>query len=478
MLYIGAAIGFANKVLLFTNFLTQGEVGLANIMITNAVLYAQFSALGFSTMTLRFFPYFQDKERKHHHFLFWLLAIPTLGFVVVTLLVVAFQQPIFDYFNEKSPLMVEYFWYLIPLSLATLYFELFDAYLRSLKKSVVPVLFREIIQRIFIAVAILCYALKWVDFPNFVMLYVALLSSVTLLMVIYTYWLGQLHLPSRPTWRLRQLGRKMLVYGGFNFIGNFSSFLIFSLDAIMLARYVGMDAVGVYTTSMYMSVLITIPWRAFQKIAAPVVVTHWKNRDMPAMQELYQRTSLLNLMAGLFLFLSMVALQDVMFAVMPTDYRTGFTVFLILGAGRVLDMLTGLNGYMLVTSKYYRVDLFMALLLTAFAVVLNNLLIPPYGIEGAAWATSLTLCASNLFRVIFIAVMFRLQPFSWRMLQLTGISGLAFLAFFLVSSLVPDFLGKGLGYLVFLGIFGGLSLGMKVVPDVNAYLKTLLQRFA
>ena len=44
--YLGILIGYVNKILLLTNFLTEEQVGLVNILTGLAVLYAQFSALG------------------------------------------------------------------------------------------------------------------------------------------------------------------------------------------------------------------------------------------------------------------------------------------------------------------------------------------------------------------------------------------------------------------------------------------------
>lgn len=474
LFYIGAAIGFANKILLFTRFLSTEEVGLANILANNALLYAQFSALGFSMVALRFFPYFNDRSRQQHTFLFWMLVIPAFGFLFVTLLIVLFQHQIFAYFQEESPLMVEYFWYLVPLSFATLYFDLFDAYLRSLMKTVVPVLLREVIQRLFISISILLHVVGWITFPQFVAVYVAMLSSITLLILFYTFWLGHLRILVRPTWRMRMLMRKILVFGGFALLGNLSSFLIFTIDGLMLASYEGMDSVGIYTTCIYIVVLITIPWRAIQKVAVPQVAEHWKNWDMEAMQRLYQRTSLINFALGLFLFLSMVALKDVMFALLPGDYRAGLTVMVVIGASRVLDMLTGLNSYLLVTSKYFRVDLVMTLLLLVLAIYLNDVLIPKYGIDGAAWATAIALTISNLFKITFLWIKFRLHPFSSKMLILALVAFVGFIGCLLLATWVPRYPGIALGYGFFLMVFLGASWKWNLVPDMVTFVAGFL----
>lgn len=473
LFYIGAAIGFFSKILVFPNFLTPEEVGLSNILVTNALLYAQFAALGFGTMTLRFFPYFQDKGRQHHGFLFVLLVIPMIGFGIVTALVLVFRNELLGYFQEKSPLMVDYFWYLIPLAFASLYFDLLDAYLRSLLKTVVPILFREIIQRLLVVVSIALYATKWIDFEEFVFVYVALLSSVTLLMILYIFWLGHWKMGRGATWRMRKLIRRILVYGGYTLLGNISANTLYTVDGIMLAAYVGMKAVGIYTTSFYVTALILIPWRAIQKVASPLVAEHWRTGNTVAMDRLYKRTSLINMFIGCYLFLVMIIGLDSLFSLMPQDFKDGRFVIIIVGASRLLDMITGLNGYIMITSRYYRMDLLFNLGLVATAIVLNAVLIPPYGIVGAALATAIALGMSNVFRVVFLWIRLKLHPFSKEMLTLALLSILAYLVQLLLPANGNIFLIFVMKFVCFSIVFGVPIIFLRLIPDINKLLESV-----
>jgi O-antigen/teichoic acid export membrane protein len=491
LFYIGAAIGFLSKILIFPNFLTPEEVGLSNILVTNAMLYAVFAAMGFSTMTLRFFPYFQDRTRRHHDFLTVLMIVPGIGFLLVTALVVIFQKPLMGYFEAKSPLMVEYFWYLIPLAFATLYFDLLDAYLRSLLKTVVPIFFREVVQRLLVVLSILLYAFGWLDFPQFVMVYVALLSSVTVLMLIYIAWLGHLHWRPRWSWRMRQLFRRILIFGGYTLLGNISVNVLYTIDGLMLAAYIGMDAVGIYTTNFYLSALILIPWRAIQKVAAPQVAEHWKSGDMVAMDKLYKRTSLINMGIGCFLYMTMIIGMDALFAFMPQVYREGSVVLIIIGATRLFDMITGLNGYIMVTSKYYRMDLVFNLLLVMLAILLNAILIPRYGILGAAVATAIALAVSNLFRLGFLWWTLKLQPLTREMLFLALITAVAFLGQWAVHTQLPlltnllnlklhpipmALFSFGLRFVIFTLFFALPLIYFRLIPDVNKLFELVLSK--
>ena len=68
VLYLGAALGYLNRILLFTHFLSADQVGLAGILINAAALYAQFATLGIPSISNKFFPFFHNKEKGHHGF--------------------------------------------------------------------------------------------------------------------------------------------------------------------------------------------------------------------------------------------------------------------------------------------------------------------------------------------------------------------------------------------------------------------------
>lgn len=474
LFYVGAAIGFLNKALLFTNFLSVEQVGLANILVTNAMLYSQVSALGFNTMTLRFFPYFDDRKRGHHGFLFWLMAIPTVGFLFVSLIVLLFRGDIFEYFQDESPMMVEYFWCLIPLGLSFLYFDLFDSYLRSLLKTTVPILFREVVQRVLVGISVLLYAAGWVTFHQFVWIYVGLLCSVTLLIAIYTLWLGHLTLNPIPGWRIRKLYRKALVFGGYTLLGNISAIILYNIDGLMLASYMGMDAVGIYTTSFYLSALIIIPWRALQKIASPELTLHWKNQDMEAIDKLYKRTSLINLGVGGYMMVGMVLAIPLMYELMPKDFSAGIVVLIIIGISRVLDMLTGLNTYILIMSKEFRVELLLSLTVLVVGISLNFLMIPTWEIEGASLATGIAIALANLLRSFYLWFKFRLSPLSGKMWLVSGFLLLATAAVLFIPAFHPLIISFVLRSGLFTIILGVLLLRSQAIPDLNKFYELIL----
>ncbi len=414
--YAGAIIGYLNKIFLFTNFLDTDQVGLANLMITISLIYAQVAALGSRNIITRFFPFFNDPKNHHHGFLFGVMALATAGFTITTLVFLFLRQPFALLYKDSSPLLVEYAVYLIPLGLATLFFNIFESYLRCVYRNTFPSLAHEVMLRLLVTLSITLFALNVISFPGFVAVYVGAYCLPAILLITYSALQGLLTLKPRWTPLMRRLGKIMLVYGLYSLLNNLSGFLLISVDSLMVAGMIDLGAAGIYTTMIFMTSVMLIPYRSMVKVSGPLIAGLWKTRSMQQMKEMYQKASASNLVIGSALFLLLWVNLDAILHFMPPEYSAGKNVFLLLGMGKLFDMSAGLNATILITSKKYRHDLFFTISMVAFALLSNLVFIPLWGIEGAAFASMLTLVLFNCLRIAFIHYHFRIQPFVRRQL--------------------------------------------------------------
>ena len=76
----------------------------------------------------------------------------------------------------------------------------------------------------------------------------------------------------------------------------------------------------------------------------------------------------------------------------------------------------GLNGPF-INSKYYKYDLYTNILLVGITIATNYILIPKYGINGAAMATAISVLLFNLIRLVLIKVKMNMHPFSLNTLK-------------------------------------------------------------
>lgn len=465
--YLGVAVGFANNVFLFTHFLTKSELGLTRLLVQVGVLVALPAALGLPNVTARYFPRFRDRATRHGGFLWMLLVVPTALYSVVLVALFVFKPAILGFYAGRSVLLPLYYDWLAVLGFGFLVYNLLDAYLRSLYKTVVSSLIQDVLLRLGTAATVSVYALGWISFDVFVAGYVGVNALATLGLALYTAWLRQLFV--WPDWRaFRPVARlrEMLRFGLYSVLGNLSNTVIATVDSLMILRF-GSDAqVGIYTTAFFVTSVLLVPARSLYKIATPQVSDFWNSDNRPALADLYRRISLLNLTAGGYLLIGLWANVDVLFRLLPAGYDAGRYVVLFMGLGRLFDMATGINGVILNTSVRYRWDLGFNVALGLLTVLSCWYFVPRYGITGAAFASALTLVLVNTGRVAGVWYWFGMQPFTRRTLLVLGILAVTYAA----GAAVPP-LGGPWADLVARGtvitlVYGGLLLGTRAVPDV------------
>lgn len=470
--YIGIVLGYVNKALLFPNFLKPEEVGLANIIVNIAVIYAQFSALGMVGIVLKFFPYFNDKPNRHHGFLFWSKLVITIGFTIVTLLFVLCRPWVVEHYSENSKLLVDYYYYIIPLGLSTILFQLYDSYLRSLFKTVVSSFLNEVVLRLMVTLSITLYAVNLVNFHEFVVIYVVLNCSIGLIIMAYAAFLGQLSLKPVFSKKVKRFSKYMILFGMASILSSAGNVFIANVDVLMIARYIDLGATGIYTTVFFISTVMLIPFRSILKITSPLVAKHWKDNDMDGMRALYKQVTLICLATGTFLFIGLWVNIDNIFYFMPKEYASAKYVFLFVSLGRLFDMATGLNGVITITSKKYMYDLFFTVFLIVFIVGSNYIFIKTLGMgmNGAAIATMITLVLYNVLRLIFVQVNFKMHPFDIRLVWILLIGGISLGINLLIPYLNNVFIDVAVRSSVSCGIFLGSIYYFKIVPDINSYI--------
>ena len=136
--YIGAAIGAVSVLLIYPRCLEPEQIGLIRILTEAALLIAAFAQLGMASMSIKFFPYFKNKEKNHNGFPFIMTILPFVGFIIFLLIFRFIRGGIVSTFNERSALFGEYIIYLIPLTLFSIYTAVFETYSSLLERIVVP----------------------------------------------------------------------------------------------------------------------------------------------------------------------------------------------------------------------------------------------------------------------------------------------------------------------------------------------------
>ncbi|GAA4349432.1 oligosaccharide flippase family protein [Hymenobacter saemangeumensis] len=424
--YAGLVIGFVNTTVVLPRLLTPAQIGLTGVLVSLATIGAQLASVGFASTGMRYFPYFRGQGRNHAGFLPLLLGLPMLGFVVVAGLLWLGKPLVLHWYAKDAALLGPHYLVAIGLAACILLYSLQDAFLKALYHTAFSSFVQEVLLRLLIVAAAAAYGLGALSFEGFVLAYLGAYALVALMLSLYLMAIREFNLrPTRAALRVKPL-RELLAYGGFVLLSNISGTVLLTIDNLMVGSKLSLAAAGIYIIATNISTALTMPFRALYKTAFPLIAEYWKEGNMARLADFYQRTTRLNTLLGSYLAIGIALNLDFIYGIINRPaYTAGTTAVLLLLAGRLFDGIAGVNGIIVATSPRYRFDLIFNFTLAAATVALNWLLIPRYGLAGAAVAYCLALTGINLARTWFVWRAYGMQPFDARIPRILAVAGVA-----------------------------------------------------
>ncbi len=400
-----------------------------------AVMMSQVGSLGFVKATLRFFPYFKTKDKKHNGFLKLLLLVGFVGFALCLAIFFSMQDRLISNNIDKSPLLAENIYYLIPLMLAALFHLLFDGFYRTIYRASTAAFFKDLLLRVFNLFNLGLYYFKLIDFQTFLNLYVLSFASPMILMFFHLLYIGEFRLSGSVNQVKSGFYKKMADVAFFGLISGFSSIAMLNIDKYMVNHFLDLDAAGIYSIAFFFGSMILIPGKAMRRISTPILSDAFKQKDNNRVRDIYYKTSVSMLLMGVILFVFLWANIHNVFRILPEQYAQGKWVVLFISLAFILNLASGISNQMILYSKFYRLHSAVMFTMIVLIVVLNAILIPLLGITGAAIATASTYFAAWVFRWVFIWRQFGLQPFGYIHLSILFIS----MVILCLSWLIPEF---------------------------------------
>lgn len=475
--YLGVLLGFITTAILFPRIYSTTEVGLLKIIVAYSTLIAQFGTLGINGATIRLFPFFKTEDKKHHGFLPFALTIGLIGFLISAILLLIFKPLLVEMSLEKSTLLVEYVNYLIVLVFFQLFFSILDIYYSALMNSVHGTWLREVFQRLLIIITIGLYYFNLLTFHQFVVAYIAAMAVPTFYILITLIREGQFNLKFDLAFLDKNLIRSIGAVSLFSILNGFSVIMIQNVDLLMVNKMMGLDAAGVYAICFFFGIVVSLPARSIYKIANVAAAEAWKNNDRKTLKDIYEKSCLTLFVIGTYLFLGVWINIDNIMQIIGEQYITGKWVIFFIGLGCLMDMATGANSSLMGTSKYYKVQSYLLLVLVVVLVGLNLVLIPRYGLTGAAISSAAALGLLNLLRFLFLFFKYDLQPYNLRFIAVILIGAVAYL----VAFSLPLKLYFVVDLLIRSTIFSLLFLlpvyFFRISGDLNKYADDILVKF-
>lgn len=405
--YIGFGVGAVNTLFLFTYFLEKEYYGLVSFLLSASNLIWPFLVFGVHSTLIKFFTSYKTRGEQDR-LLNLVLYAPAIAAIILGVIGVIGYDYLLDYFEGENNLVRPYIWLIFLIALATAYFEVFFSWSKIYYKSVFGNLMKEVFHRICISLLLFAVFFKLINVDVFIYGMAGVYVFRTLVMAAYAF---SLHPPKFKLQFPENLS-PVLKYSALILLAASVATVLLDLDKVMIEHYLPIENVAIYGIAVYIATVISVPQKAMHQITNPMTAEMLNKKDKAGLKDLYVKSSLNLLIVSGLIFVWIITNVNELYELIPDEYSISLFVVLLISLVKLYDNLLGNNNSILFNSDYYRIVLAVGVILVIVAFVLNLLLIPQFGIEGAAAASFIAFFLYNTSKVYIVLKKFKIQPFT------------------------------------------------------------------
>lgn len=471
MTFIGFAIGAVNALFMYTHFLGEDYYGLTAFLLSSANIVMPLMAFGIQNTLVKFYAEHESEDDKSR-FLNFVLVLPLVLIVPIFIILFGFYDSLASLVSQENPIIYDYAWIIPLIGLFMGYFEIFYAWVKVHLKSVFGNFVKEVLLRVCISLFLFAVYFNWITKIQFVYSLVFIYAAMMLLMAIVAFKVR------KPQFHLKfpKEKREIIIYSSFIIFSSSIAMLLLDIDKFMIGQYIPLKEAAYYSVAIFIALTISVPMRAMHQITHPITTDLMAKNKHDELNDLYKKTSITLQVVGGFIMVCILAnIQDV-YALLPEKYSGGIAVVFIISLSKFFDLMLGNNNSIIFNSNYYRTVLGLGLALVVVTISLNMYFIPNFGIEGAAFATLISIGFYSLAKFMFVVFKMNLFPFTKKTLVSLAIIAFTFALFYFWSFPLHPILNILLKSGLIALFYWFLNYQLKTSKDINAFIYSFFSK--
>jgi len=474
--YTGVIIGSINTIFLYIHIFRPDQIGEFNNLQDVGLIFTQLAQIGLPSIVAKYFPKFRTEDKTHQGLISWVIILGFCSFFIITILFLYLKPAITLSFYKKSPYFQNIFYLIIPYSFFLLSNAILDVFSRVIYKGLLFSFMNEVVVRLGTSLGLILYFYKWINFFDFILIFIVLNGSITLALIIQLFKSGEFKVKFN-VYFFKENTADLVKYGFYTLLAGSTFLWVQKADKMILTNLDGDAVQGVYSIFLYIITVVRIPSIGIGRVSYQLVSDFWQNNNMAKIDEIYKKTSLVQMIIGLFLFLGIILNRNfLVFLLKKPIYQEQFNLIYFLGLAVLVDTTGGLNSYILAISHKFRISTGILIISLLLCIGFNYLLIPILGPIGAAISLFITYFFLNFFNTLYLKIRFQIQPFSLEHLKVLGLSLFSFISVFFIPSLKNPYFDLLLRGSLFSFLFIGSILIFKVSEDINLQFHQIISR--
>lgn len=426
ILFVGFAIGGINVMFLFTHFLHEDYFGLITFLLSTANIILPLLVFGMQHTIIKYYSSYTSKIDQDG-FLISTLFIPLLVIIPLGLVSAYLYETIATWVSSENPLIKNYTWLIFFVAIFMGYFEVFYSWTKVKYNSVFGNFVKEIFARVCTSFLLFAVYFEWLTNEQFIYAIVIVYGIRTLIMKIYAFYI------CKPTliFKLPSNIKELLSFSLYIIVAGSAAGVLLEIDKFMIPQMEQIAQVAYYSVGIYIASAVAIPTRAMQQITTSITAKDMNENNIGEVEIMYKQTSINLLVIGGLLFLLInLNIADLYELINKPQFTNGIWVVIIISVSKLMELAFGTGNSILVNSKFYKIFFYISLAMAISVIVLNKWLISLIGINGSALATLIVVIVFTIFKIIYIKMKLKIQPFSIQSIKIMAVILAIFTAFY------------------------------------------------
>ena len=471
--FVGFGIGAINVMYMYPVFLGKEYLGLTNYIFSAANILYPILSFGIQNTLIKFFNENNKTEEDLSRYFTYMLLLPLFVIIPFFCLFYYFYDNIALYESSKNTIVYDYVWEIPLIALFIGYFEIFYAWLRAHMKSVFGSFVKEVFVRVLVTISLFAVYFKWISLPEFVHSLVIIYGISLLVIIYYANKIKRIQLNKK----LPKQTKQIFVFTIFIILSASVANMLLDIDKYMINQFLKIENIAFYSLAVYLAMVISVPQRAMHQITYPITAKLMSENKWEELNQLYKKSSLTLQVIGGLIYVGILVNIKQLYEILPDEgYDQGLFVVFTIGLSKYFDVVLGNNNSIIFNSKYYKMVLFLGVLLVFVVVGLNFVFIPMYGINGAALATLIAIGMYSLAKLLFVVLKMNLFPFTKNTVVALFLALVSFGVFYYWDFSFHPFVNIVLKSILVTIFYLGLSYYFKVSSDINFVMNSVFKR--
>jgi len=405
---LGAGLAFASQVFL-ARIMGVESFGVYIYVISWITILSMLGRMGLDSSALRFVPSYTAHEewgllggffrRSRQMFLSASILLALIMASVIFLLRANFSDELVFTFMVGC--------LLLPVSVAL---QAHGAFLQGFKKIVQAQAPLLVVRPLLLIVGVFCVFMIFGQAVNpYTAMFADLLATLGAFILVYFYFITNQPENIRSTINVYRTDEWLKVSIPLLLVSGFG-ILLGQTDIVMLGMIKGATESGLYAAASKTSGLVAFGLMAVNAIAAPMISQLYSQGRMDELQRMVKLAAIAIMTFSLPASFVMVVWGEWILGLFGQSFTVSYYPLVILIVGQLVNSLAGSVGFLMTMTGHHKEAAYVFGASALLNIVLNAVLIPPYGLLGAAFATAITMSLWNIVLIVYVMRKLNINP--------------------------------------------------------------------